>query len=454
MIAKDEMTESVDAETFQERLWGMFNYQFGEKLSLPQIDRIRWHLFPEIRITSDLFTNTETTESSLEESLPEVIKVMDLKQEQLARSMGEGHRVIHGVAGSGKTLILGYRSLYLANQMQKPILLLCYNVTLAAKLRSMMRDKGLLEQVQVYHFHDWCGEQAKRYHVKLPEYGDDYPDKLVEAVIAGVDKNQIPRAQYGAVLIDEGHDFHPEWLKLVVQMLDPETNSLLLLYDDAQSIYKASRGLDFSLSSVGVQARGRTTILNLNYRNTQQIITLAYLFAKEYINPVDADEDHVPVIKPESGGTNGPAPVYKQMNSLDEELEYIVKCLRHWREAGSRWNEIAILYPAKWLGEKLIARLEQSNIPFCFLVSKSAKMKYNPSLDQVTVLTLHSSKGLEFQTVIMMGIGHIKDAEEVAQQARILYVGMTRAREKLLITSSAKNSYTRKIDESLKYLVN
>ena len=41
-------------------------------------------------------------------------RVMDLQQEQLARSMGEGHRVIHGVAGSGKTMILGYRAQYLA----------------------------------------------------------------------------------------------------------------------------------------------------------------------------------------------------------------------------------------------------------------------------------------------------------------------------------------------------
>ena len=40
--------------------------------------------------------------------VPDIVRVMDLQQEQLARSMGEGHRVIHGVAGSGKTMILGY----------------------------------------------------------------------------------------------------------------------------------------------------------------------------------------------------------------------------------------------------------------------------------------------------------------------------------------------------------
>ncbi len=40
------------------------------------------------------------------------MRIMDIQQEQLARSLGDGHRVIHGVAGSGKTLILGYRCLH------------------------------------------------------------------------------------------------------------------------------------------------------------------------------------------------------------------------------------------------------------------------------------------------------------------------------------------------------
>ncbi|MGN2391417.1 hypothetical protein [Pelomicrobium sp. G1] len=62
-------------------------------------------------------------------------------------------------------------------------------------------------------------------------------EALVQRVIEAVEKSRIPRAQYGTMLIDEGHDFQPEWLQLVVQMVDPETNAFLLLYDDAQSIY-------------------------------------------------------------------------------------------------------------------------------------------------------------------------------------------------------------------------
>ena len=129
VICKDEMLESVDAEEFQERLWRMFPWTPRVAISLPQIDRVRWHLYPEIRVGEqrDLFAADEP-------SMPDVIRIMDLQQEQLARSLGEGHRVIHGVAGSGKTMILGYRCLHLARATQRPILVLCYNVTLAAQL--------------------------------------------------------------------------------------------------------------------------------------------------------------------------------------------------------------------------------------------------------------------------------------------------------------------------------
>lgn len=103
-------------------------------------------------------------------------------------------------------------------------------------------------------------------------------------MIRSVNEGKISTGQYGAVMIDEGHDFEPEWLKLAVQMVDPEINSLLL-YDDAQSIYERSVQQSFSFASVGIQARGRTKILKVNYRNTQDVLNLAYEFAKEVMLP-------------------------------------------------------------------------------------------------------------------------------------------------------------------------
>ncbi|MEJ1355626.1 MAG: 3'-5' exonuclease [Candidatus Sedimenticola sp. (ex Thyasira tokunagai)] len=448
MIYKDEMTESADAEKFQEQLWGMFNYQFGGTLTLPQIDRIRWHLFPEIRIDdagqADLFGVDEDDSATAEQALPDIIKIMDIQQEQLARSLGEGHRVIHGVAGSGKTLILGYRCLHLAQALNKPILVLCFNVTLAAKLRAFISAKGIGGQVQVYHFHDWCGQQLKTYHIDLIESDEPRYVRSVESVIEAVDKGYIPRAQYGALMIDEGHDFDADWLKLVVQMVDPETNALLMLYDDAQSIYKRSSGLGFTLSSVGIQAKGRTTILRLNYRNTREILRFAYDFARHYLDPKSADDDHIPLIEPEAAGSSGPEPVVRKFNTLKEEVQYSLKCLQKWHRQGVPWRDMAVVYVAGYQGREIAAQLKAAGIPHLLLDNKKSKSAYDPGSDLVSVLTIHSSKGLEFPRVIMLGIGQLADKEERQQDsARLLYVGMTRAQECLLVSTSTENAFSR-----------
>ena len=454
MIYKNEMTETVDAEQFQEQLWGMFNYQFGGRLTLPQIDRIRWHLFPEVRINNDeqvdLFASADEDDQNngqpIDKSLPDIIKIMDIQQEQLARSLGDGHRVIHGVAGSGKTMILGFRCLYLAQALSKPILVLCFNITLAAKLRNFISAKGIGGQVQIYHFHDWCGQQLKTYHVDLVPSDKPVYERQVESVIAAVDNGTIPRGQYGALLIDEGHDFYASWLKLVVQMVDPDTDSLLMLYDDAQSIYTNRTALGFSLSSVGIQAQGRTTILKLNYRNTREILDFSYTFAKHYFETHTADDDHIPLIEPEAAGSSGAIPVVKKFTSFKDEIEYTTACIKKWHEDGIRWGDMAVLYVNNHQGEKMAKYLNDEDIPHTWLKAKPAKSQYDAANDKVTVLTMQSSKGLEFPRVIIIGVGSMKDSKEQLQQsARLLYVGMTRAQNCLLITTSASNEYSRRI---------
>jgi len=89
-------------------------------------------------------------------------------------------------------------------------------------------------------------------------------------------------------------------------MVDPDDGQLLLLYDDAQSIYKTKKTMDFSLSSVGIQARGHTTILELNYRNINEILEFPYNFAKHYLAPSGSDENHVPLVEPQAVGRRGP----------------------------------------------------------------------------------------------------------------------------------------------------
>lgn len=452
-LCKDEMVGSVDPEDFQERLWNMFKVQFSQPLTLPQIDRIRWHLFPEVRINAgdqeSLFP-AESEEEKMEALLPDIIKVMDMQQELLARSLGEGHRVIHGVAGSGKTLILGYRCLYLAKLLHQPILVLCYNITLAARLRELMAERGISDKVNVYHFHDWCGEQLRTYHVDCPKPGEGYCERLVEKVIAAVEKGTIPKAQYGAVMIDEGHDFEPEWLTLVVNMVDPETDSLLLLYDDAQSIYSKKRQLGFSLSSVGIRAQGRTTVLKLNYRNTDEILGFAYRFASRYLSPSDKGEDHVPLVEPQSVERHGPPPAVRTFESYEQEARYIARIFhRLHEEQDIPWSEMCVTYRSNWMGEKLRRFFLAEGVPCHWLGNAKAKKQFKASHDSVKLMTMHSSKGLEFPVVAVSGVGYMAaEGEDLVPEAKLLYVAMTRSTEKLLITSHRETAFLAQLQDA------
>ena len=450
VICQDEMFESVEPEEFQQRLWNMFAVKFPSKLTLPQLDRIRWHMFPDIRIASpssgDLFANDQQDEMEL----PDILRVMDLQQEQLARSLGEGHRVIHGVAGSGKTLILGYRAMYLAQACAKPILILCYNKSLAGKLQAVMADKKLEDKVHVYSFHSWCYSQLRTYNVDLPKNnGDDdafYRD-MVETLIRAVDQKHIPSGQYDAVLIDEGHDFRPEWLKLVVQMINPKTNSLMVLYDDAQSIYEHNNKQKLSFKSLGIQAQGRTTILKMNYRNTQEILNVAAAFAKELLTPEDADEDGVPIVQPMSGGRHGTKPTLINLPSLDDETLWIVNQLKKQNRNGTPWREMAILYRSYYpVGQALVNRLKFAGIPF----STKGDVKFTNDQDTVKLITMHSSKGLEFPIVVIPDVGYLPDEKcEISDEVRLLYVAMTRATSSLMMTSHRKSPFTEKLQAAI-----
>ncbi len=454
VICQDEMTESVDAERFQKRLWDMFTQVFSCKLSLPQVERVRWHLFPELRISSDsgqfgLFDEHGDKKSI---AIPDLIKVMDMQQELLARSLGSGHRVIHGVAGSGKTMILGYRCLLLARTLSKPILVLCYNVTLAARLQQLLSERGVAANVSVRNFHDWCKDMLTTYQLETPKADRGYAAytaELVEKTIHGVDIGQIPRAQYGAVLIDEGHDFEPEWFKLVVQMIDPDSNAMLVLYDDAQSIYTKKQRRKFSFASVGIQAKGRTTILKLNYRNTLEILSVAKAFAEELLNPQESDEDNAPIIAPESAGRRGSIPELIRCASPYEEAKLIADQIEDERAHGRSLSDIGVLCRKQHQMDVISQQLKKRGIPVRVAKNQDKRTLFDGE-PSVKVVTLHSSKGLEFGATFIPRICEMPGKnEDESDEARLLYVGMTRATERLLMTQVGESRFSQKLEDSI-----
>jgi superfamily I DNA/RNA helicase len=106
---------------------------------------------------------------------------------------------------------------------------------------------------------------------------------------------------------------------------------------------------------------------------------------------------------------------------------------------------MAVLYRATFMGEKIAATLAQREIP-CEWLKDSRSKRFDPLHDSVKVMTLHSSKGLEFSVVAIAGLGQLPyKQDDIAAEARLLYVGMTRATDRLLMTTSSDSVFVQRL---------
>ena len=221
-LLRDDLGEATDPGEFQRRLWGMFTVSYPHTLTLPQRDRIRWHLFPELRVQQQGALDFSDT-AGQGPALPDLLQVMDLQQEQIARTLGEGHRVIHGAAGSGKTMILIFRAQHLAvaARPDQPVLVLCFNRTLADRIAAQLRQRGIDERVQVRTFHSWCKDVIDSYqlHVQPAPTNDERFALMVQTVERALQTGFVPGGQYTALLVDEAHGVEDAWLRMATRLV-------------------------------------------------------------------------------------------------------------------------------------------------------------------------------------------------------------------------------------------
>jgi hypothetical protein len=159
-----------------------------------------------------------------------------------------------------------------------------------------------------------------------------------------------------------------------------------------------------------------------------------------------ADDDHIPMVHPESGGMSGPGPAFRQFASASGEIAYATRCLKAWHERGDFLGDIAVICMNKDHGKRVALALQSWGVPHLLMTDQPGKRAYDPRKPRINILTVQSSKGLEFRSVIFIGLGQIDTSEtQAAQNMKLLYVGMTRAKERLLIKASAKNNFTEKL---------
>ncbi len=449
-LLRDDLDESVEPYAFEKRLWGMFTLTFPHALSLPQLDRVRWHLFPEIRVQQAALLEEGDASPAL--VLPDLIQVMDLQQEQTARTLGEGHRVIHGSAGSGKTMILIFRAQQLAAaaRPEQPILVLCYNRALAQRIESLIRQRGVDERVVVRTFHSWCQDMVRFYQLDVPQglRGDAYFDALAQTVSRSVETGLVPGGQYTALLIDEAHDFEDAWLQMAARMVTPASNSLLVLYDDAQSIYQKKRR-KFNFVSVGIQAQGRTSILKLNYRNTAEVLALAMHCARSLLADRAETEDAMLTVLPSSAGRRGPLPLLLDAPNGRAEAELIAGRIAKAVADGRALNEVAVLFRTKRQMDNVAAALGRVGMAVQSMNAPGFR-EFDWTRPSVKLITLHSAKGLEFPLVVVAGLDTMPfTGKPMEDEVRLLYVGMTRATHELVLSAAGSSAMVQRVKNSL-----
>ncbi len=453
-LLRDDLAEDVEPAEFQKRLWGMFSVNYPHTLTLPQRDRIRWHLFPEVRLSDqqpELVFDAASDATPLP-ALPDLLQVMDLQQEQIARTLGEGHRVIHGVAGSGKTMILVFRAEQLAKAVRpdQPVLVLCFNKTLADRIAALLRSRGVDSRVQVRTFHSWCQDMVRSYQLDVPRQlqGDAYFAALADATGRAIDTGRVPAGQYSALLVDEAHDFEDAWLRMAARMVSPTTNSLLVLYDDAQSIYQKQRR-KFNFAQVGIEARGRTSILRLNYRNTAEVLALAMQCAQSLLAAEERGDDEVPRVAPSTAGRRGPLPALIEAHHKVEEAVLIAERVAAALAGGAAPGDIGVLCRAKYLLAPIEAELSRRGIAVQSMSSRAAR-DFDWSVPSVKLLTMHSAKGLEFAFVFVAGLQALPMRDESIDTAvQLLYVAMTRSTRELTLSAHGRSAVVERVRHAL-----
>lgn len=239
-------------------------------------------------------------------------------------------------------------------------------------------------------------------------------------------------------VVDEAQDISVPQLRFL-SVLGDEPNRLFFAGDLGQRIFQQP----FSWKSLGVDIRGRSKNLHINYRTSHQIRRQADLLLGPEITDVD---DNVEERDKTVSVFNGPKPVIKVCDSETEEIETIAKWLQSISENGILPEEIGIFIRSGQEIERAVASVEKAGLPYLIL---DERLKSDP--DKVSVSTMHFAKGLEFRAVVVLACddevipsmpriesaADEADLEEIYNTERhLLYVACTRARDHLLVTGA------------------
>lgn len=380
--------------------------------------------------------------------------VLDRKQEALAKTLGVGHRVIRGPAGSGKTLVLTYRARLLAETFpRQAILVTCYTRSLAGQLRSQLK---LWKNITVVHLDELMARARRGAQLEVVKYQDHPREERAERALRALDTVPGVLPRYDHVLIDEAQDFPTPELAFAVRLLSEGSDSLLVAADPVQNIF----GTHFTWKAAGINAVGRTKWLDQSYRNTKEILEYAHNFVMAgggYQVTSDPDpEDSRSITAPKFSPRSGPLPLVLKAASRQGEVANMATHCRLLLEKGTDPGDIAILYGVSWTAgfnwpETIQQVFAEMQIPLQWASDphhRERRDHIGEDRNRIVLCTIAAAKGLEFRHVILCGFLDDRPPEESRVSRSLIYVGMTRATHQLTLSASGNHPYLADLERS------
>ncbi|MFH0909193.1 MAG: 3'-5' exonuclease [bacterium] len=245
-------------------------------------------------------------------------------------------------------------------------------------------------------------------------------------------------APFDFAVVDEAQDISVFHLRFFAALGGDRANALFFAGDLGQRIFQQP----FSWKSLGVDIRGRSRNLRVNYRTSHQIRQQADRLLGPEITDVDGNtEDRKDTISV----FNGPPPVIRIFPDEAQEIAAVGTWLAEQSKAGVLPHEFGVFVRSAAQLTRAQAAVKAAGLPF-----KTLDDHVETSHGHVSISTMHLAKGLEFRAVVVMAfddeviplqerietVGDDADLEEVYNTERhLLYVACTRARDHLLITS-------------------
>lgn len=243
---------------------------------------------------------------------------------------------------------------------------------------------------------------------------------------------------FNFVVVDEAQDISIAQLRFCAALGADRPNALFFAGDIGQRIFQQP----FSWKACGVDIRGRSRTLRVNYRTSHQI----RMQADRLLGPEVTDVDGISEDRSDTVSVfNGPPPTIQELKTESEEITMVGGWLTEHSKSGLFPHELGLIVRSAAQLDRAKGAAMKARMPF-----KILDEHVETTSGHLSICTMHLAKGLEFRAVAVMAcddeiiplqarieaIGDETDLQEVYDTERhLLYVACTRARDHLLVTS-------------------